>query len=174
MIDFPDLRQIDEYDCGITTAQAILAYYGFNLNHTEIARKLTVTKDEGVYPSSLVNLYRELGLETDAFSNSSIEGLKKRIRRGYPVQILIQAWPGLNKEKNWESLDRDGHYVVAIGMNGRGVTFEDPYIFGRMFLSFESLEKRWHHNFFGNKYVGYGISVIGEEHWSTDRVVDLS
>lgn len=53
------------------------------------------------------------------------------VNRGVPVIVLIQAWRGEeDREKRWDEIWEDGHYVVAVGVDEKYVYFEEPSILG--------------------------------------------
>jgi predicted double-glycine peptidase len=57
---------------------------------------------------------------------------------------MLQAWPSRSK-KNYKNDWKDGHWVVAIGYDAKGVYFEDPSLAAiRGFLNYKDLKVRWH------------------------------
>jgi predicted double-glycine peptidase len=169
IVVIPDLRQIDDYDCGVSSAQAILAYYGYDFQENALFGALDVTKKSGTTCESLVRLYKKVGLQVIARNGLTIDNLKTCVDRGYPVQCLIQAWTDDPLHVDW-STSENGHYVVAVGYKGNGIIFEDPSTFERAFLTQEALLERWHHDDWEMKTKQYGIVVIGIPQYLPDRL----
>lgn len=73
---------------------------------------------------------------------STVGDIEYAISQGWPVLLSLQAYqdkPG-PFEDDWD----DGHYVVAIGIDGDRIIFEDPSSYKRTWLTREELERRWH------------------------------
>ncbi len=47
LLDFPELRQAYDYDCGATALEAILAYYGIEVREELILKCAKTTKKYG-------------------------------------------------------------------------------------------------------------------------------
>jgi ABC-type bacteriocin/lantibiotic exporter with double-glycine peptidase domain len=160
LVVVPDLRQIDDYDCGVSSAQAILAYYGFDFRENQLLDFLDVSKENGTTVESLLRLYKKVGLQVVARNGLTIDNLKVCIDKGYPVQLLVQAWAEDPLTVDWTK-EENGHYVVAVGYTGDTIVFEDPSTFGRAILTREALMERWHCRDDEGDFVQFGIAVIG-------------
>lgn len=148
IINFPELRQIYNYDCGASAVQSVLCYYGFDEREDKILKALSAKHTEifnnGVYLSDIVNYLNNHKLTAKIITNLSISNLIKYIDKDIPVIVLLQAWHDSDVQVKWIDDYRDGHYVVAIGYTKNCIIFEDPSDFNRTFLTFNELKLRWH------------------------------
>ena len=126
MLEFPEFRQVFNYDCGANAMQSILVYYGFSMREDTIM-KLAGTTENGTPVAGLVKVAKSFDLEVETKENMSIEELKFCIDLGFPVLMPIQAWPDF-REPKWEDIWSEGHYVIAIGYDDKRIYFEDPGI----------------------------------------------
>jgi ABC-type bacteriocin/lantibiotic exporter with double-glycine peptidase domain len=55
ILDFPTLRQMDEYDCGASAMQSVLDYYGIDVGENNIIR-LAKNKKSGTSTAGLKKL----------------------------------------------------------------------------------------------------------------------
>jgi hypothetical protein len=91
------------------------------------------------------------------------------------VILCIQAWADgkVNYAKSWDH----GHYVVAIGYNGREKTilFHDPSVPDqRAFLTQKELLDRWHDvDRKGAKYTNFGIAIYGKKPKFRSKLVKI-
>jgi ABC-type bacteriocin/lantibiotic exporter with double-glycine peptidase domain len=165
----PDIFQNTNYDCGVECVQAVMAYYGTDYTETELEKELEVSKKYGTATKSIIGFFNKRGFKIFE-GNMNIEILKKYIDRKIPVIILIQAWAERNtnyiKTNNW------GHYVVVCGYNKSGLILEDPAIFGKGYLSYSQLKKRWHG--LDNKILyNYGIAVWGKNKYNYKKLFKI-
>lgn len=161
ILEFPQLMQTYEYDCGAKALQEVLAYYGIELREDLLIKKLG-TNESGTPVKRIVQVAKKYNLKCILRKMNFIE-VKSFIDKGIPVILLLQAWT-CDKNVNWKRNWKDGHYVVAIGYDDEKIYFEDPYSFKRTFLKFDELKKRWHDkDKKGNKYINYGIAIYGKK-----------
>ena len=162
ILNFPELRQTYNYDCGANAVQSILAYYGIDTNESKIMKIAGTNKKEGTRPSKIIKTFEKFGLKTKS-KEMTIDQVKKFIDKKIPVLLLIQAW-SKDKNVNWEKDWKDGHYAIAIGYDKIKLYFEDPSSIFRTYLNYKEFEKRWHDKGRKNKkYVHYGIAVYGKK-----------
>jgi predicted double-glycine peptidase len=162
LMQFPELRQAWDFDCGISCFQGVLFYYGFNVREADLVQELNVDPEIGVEPSTLINTAKRYGLKAFAKENMTIEDLKRNIDNGIPTLLIVQAWP--DEPVDWENEYEWSHYVVAIGYDERNIYFEDPASIIRAWLGFEELNKRWHtYVDQERKAQHYGIAFFGKE-----------
>ena len=138
----PDILQQNEYSCGISATQLILAYYGEDIEDIDLEKELNVDPEFGVATKDIVSFFKKKGYKVKEGS-TTIDKIKHFIDLGLPSILFIQAWSS-EETTDWIHTNEWGHYVVAIGYNDKGIIFEDSAIFGRGFLSYEELEKRLH------------------------------
>lgn len=148
MLEFPELRQVYNYDCGASAFQQVLVYYGIEKREDELIKQLQTTKTEyiehGTKLYKMKSVAEYYGLETEVKNGVSIEEVVQMINKKIPVILLIQAWRDFSDDVDWKNDFNDGHYVVAIGYNDNCIIFEDPSSFTRTYLSKEELKERWH------------------------------
>jgi len=139
--NFPEFRQISQYDCGSAAMEAVLMYYGYDVSEKKIM-KMAKTDKHGTRVNGLLNVAKKFGLKYE-IGTLDIDDLKKNIDEGKPTILALQAW--LKKEVNdWDKHWADGHYVVAIGYDSKKFYFEDPSATIRTYLTYKELEERWH------------------------------
>ncbi len=155
----PDILQNTDYDCGVECVQTIMAYYGIDYNEFELEKTLKVSKKYGTATKPIIDFFKSKSFRISS-GKMSVEKVKNYIHRNIPVIILIQAWA--ERETKYEKTNNWGHYVVVCGYNKKGFIIEDPAIFGRGFLSFHQLKKRWHAE--DEKLLeNFGIAVWGKK-----------
>ena len=163
ILNFPDLRQIYDYDCGANAAQSVLDYYGIDKKESEIT-KIAGTTKAGTSIKGVIKALKKYGLKTKK-GEMTVEQIKKFIDRKIPVILLVQAWTKQEKP-DWEKDWKDGHYVIAIGYGKHKFYFEDPTSELRTYMVYKELDKRWHDIDTGikrKKYVHFGIAVYGKK-----------
>lgn len=159
-LNFPELRQTSDYDCGATVLQAVLAYYGREVSEEVVLKLAKTSKEEGTAISRILGTLEDFGLQFDkkVMTNSD---LKMYLDKKIPVIILLQAW---REEKIDYARDfADGHWAVVIGYDNERIIFEDPYTFERSFLTEKELSERWHGQEDGQVITNLGIAVYGPE-----------
>lgn len=148
-IDFPELRQSKFFDCGPTSLQAVLFYYGDDITSDEIVKALNYEGNtDGANISDLIKVAEFYGINVESKEDMNIIDLKNAIDKKWPVIIELQAYPD-DDDLNWRDSNEWGHYVVVIGYDNDNIYFEDPLSIKRTFLSYKELLRRWH---------GYGES----------------
>lgn len=141
-----DTRQSTEYSCGASALQAVLSYWGKELDEKELMELLHTTPETGTYPEDIVRTAKELGFEADVRENLTIEDLEKSTKKGIPVIVLGQAWRSRDEAKNAVAEDwEDGHYAVILAVDKDYVYFEDPFVrMGKGFVPRQTFEELWH------------------------------
>jgi ABC-type bacteriocin/lantibiotic exporter with double-glycine peptidase domain len=179
-LDFPELRQIYNYDCGVTAMQQVLIYYGIEKREDELIKLLDTKKttiiEHGTKLSKMIEVFKYFALDAEIVRNSSIKEVKKLIDDGIPPIILMQAWRDYSVGNlDWEKDYSDGHYVVAIGYNDNCIFFEDPASVTRTYLSFDEFEKRWHDVDDNNKTKNNHVMVVvkGEKKYNSKLIVHM-
>ena len=163
-------RQSTEYSCGASALQAVLSYWGKDLDEEELMKLLHTTPETGTYPEDIVKVAHELGFEAEVKDNLNLDDVEKSTEKGYPVIILGQAWKSRQEaEKAWSDDWEDGHYVVILKVDKDYVYFEDPYVrMAKGFMPRQTFEEHWH-NIAGktpsdaSKQMHVGIFIKGEK-----------
>lgn len=159
-------RQITEYSCGASALQAVLHYWGRELEETEVMKIIGTSEDVGTYPENIVRGVRALGLEVEARENLTLDELRAF---GHPVIALCQVWRSQKSstpqpEEDWDN----GHYIVVLGVDDEYVYFQDPYLrMGKAFVTRASFERHWHQIMGGTaasnpRLMHLGILIRGE------------
>ena len=165
-IPVPDTTQQTDYTCGASALQAVCKYFGVGPDEEpEFVRDMRMPRT-GSDPEHIIRAVEKYGLRHREFFPMSRAQLKGCLDRRRPVILMLQAWGETRlgaPRRGYKTIWEDGHWVVAIGYDGRGVFFEDPSLQAvRGFLSFGELDVRWHD--WGPKYEHmdhYGIAVWG-------------
>jgi SPP1 gp7 family putative phage head morphogenesis protein len=149
LIEFPELRQLYNYDCGASALQSVLTYYGYERREDELLKKLNAKNtdifDNGVYVKDIVKVSEsEENIKAEVKRGLEPKELTPYIKNNQPVIVLLQAWRDSKSPKEWATDYTDGHYVVAIGYEKDKIIFEDPSSYTRCFISFSELKERWH------------------------------
>jgi len=146
LLEFPELRQVYTYDCGACALCSILAYAGID-RREERVMQLAGTNPDTVDQAgtSYDGMLRVLGyFDIDNEPCGSIADLKYSIVQGWPVLLCLQAYQDEGQQKPFKDDWADGHYVVAIGIDGDRIIFEDPSSYRRTWLLESELAERWH------------------------------
>jgi predicted double-glycine peptidase len=160
ILEFPELRQIYNYDCGACAATSVLAYYGFDVREEAVWGLADITKD-GTDPSGILRVFEHFKLATIAYCGMDPNRIRQAIDRGYPVILDIQAWRD-NDSIEWATDWNDGHFVCAIGYDSARLIFEDPASYKRTWLTDGELLTRWRDkDVNGNEFVQWGCIVLG-------------
>lgn len=158
----PDVRQATDYTCSASALQAVLAYYGVAMREDVLARELGATPADGAPPEAIVRVAIAHGLSARKREHMTVEDLAAEIDRGHPVIVELQAWSGAPRTA-WATDWDDGHYAIAVAVEGDRVIFEDPSVLGsRSVLSRRELEERWHDIDFGYRNMRTGIVFGGK------------
>src|SRR5262249_2865446 len=139
-------RQATEYSCGASALQAVLAYWGKDVDEDELMRRLRTTSEVGTYPQDIVRVARELGFEAEVRENLPLDGVDRFTAQGHPMIALAQVW--LSEEQMADSVSQEwdtGHYIVVLGVDKEYVYFQDPYArMGKAFIPRKAFEEHWH------------------------------
>lgn len=162
-------RQSTEYSCGASALQAVLSYWGKDVEEQELMQRLNTSPETGTYVGDIVRVAREFGFTAEVKENLTLPELHAALTKGIPVIVCGQAWRSReNSDKSaledWE----DDHYLVVLGMDDRYVYYQDP--FGKRasaFVSHRLFEESWH-NVRGitsadkKKQVHLGVFISGD------------
>ncbi len=145
-VPLPDTRQVENYSCGASALQAVCAYYGIGREEEyEYIEDMKLPKD-GADPHHIVRVAEKYGLKCKANQPMTVKQLRTFLNQGRPVLLMLQAWCDEEDLRvNYREIWNEGHWVVAIGYDKKGVYFEDPSLAAiRGYLSYKDLEGRWH------------------------------
>ena len=147
LLNIPNVEQPNNYTSGPTSLQAVLAYYGTNVNLDQLINTTNTTLENGTIPDNIAQAARQNGFNAQIQENMTLQDLQQNINNGTPVIIYCQAWRSntTNLNENWSNDTMDGHYMVVIGIDNQNVYFEDPAILGsRGYITDQEFLDRWH------------------------------
>lgn len=169
-IALPDTTQIEEYSCGASCLQSISKYYGVGpddeWDFVDDLKKVGMDKRVGSHPYQIRAVARKYGLRCEGHKKMTTAELLYYLRMKRPVMLMIQAW-GVGEDEDedyrisYDKWWKDGHWVIAIGFDKKGIYFEDPSLQAvRGYLSFEELDARWRDTGpYGKHYDHYGVAI---------------
>lgn len=170
ILDFPQLRQSFEYNCGSKTLQGILIYYGLNIREETVIKKAKTSPDYGTLIKNIEKVLIQYNLKFDS-KEMTIKEIENYIDKKIPVLILLQAWG--DDIKNYKKSFLNGHWVVVIGYSKEKIYFADPYAYRRTFLYKNELLERWHSKE-NNKIIrNYGIVVYGKPIFKSHEIIHM-
>jgi len=165
-----DTRQSANYSCGATALQAVLSYWGIDIEEGELMRLLNTNPDYGTDENDIVRVARQMGFVAEIRDNLTLEDLEKSIREKVPVIVDCQSWRGsAYSNQSWADDWYDGHYMVVIGIDESNVYLEDPYTLGsRGFIPRQEFLDRWHNPggsapLYNEKQYHLGIFIRGDK-----------
>jgi len=143
-IHLPNKFQTKDYTCGGVAMQSILSYYGAgNFTEKEMERELNMT-NIGTDPWQFKLVLKKYGLNYKEYHAMTQQQLKYIIDMGKPVIVTVQAWSNRSLE-TYRDVWNEGHWITAIGYDGKGFYFEDPtHKDVRGFIEYDEFEDRWH------------------------------
>jgi len=173
-------RQSTEYSCGASCLQAVLSYWGKDLDEEDLITLLHTTPESGTYPEDIVRVAQILGLKAEVKENLTLDQIEEATAQGIPVIILSQAWrsrqdSAASVEDDWQN----GHYVVVLAVDKDYVYYEDPYVrMGKGFIPRATFDQHWHHVMGGDLRKGpklehLGIFIQGEKPAHPQRFKDV-
>ena len=175
-----ETRQSTEYSCGASALQAVLSYWGKDLDEKELMQLLHTTPETGTYPEDIERVARSLGFDAEVKENLTLDELEQATAMGNPVIILGQAWRSRKESDIAVTEDwANGHYVVVLAVDQDYVYFEDPYIrMGKGFMPRGAFEDHWHTVMGGDlakapKLMRLGIFIRGEKPAQPQRFKDV-
>ena len=163
-------RQLTEYSCGASALQAVLSYWGRDVDEAELMKLLHTTFEAGTFPEDIVRGARTLGFEAQVRENLTLEEVAEFTAAGNPVIALAQVWRSQSGsapsvEDDWDN----GHYIVVLGVDSHYVYFQDPYMrMSKGFVPRQTFEAHWHQIMGGDpksnpKLMHLGIFVRGDK-----------
>jgi predicted double-glycine peptidase/uncharacterized membrane protein len=139
-------RQSTEYSCGASALQAVLSYWGKDVEEQELMQRLHTSPETGTYVGDIARVAREFGFSAEVKENLTLPDLHAAVTKGIPVIVCGQAWRSREDsdksvQEDWE----DDHYIVVLGMDNNYVYYQDPFVKrASAFVSHRVFEKSWH------------------------------
>ncbi len=128
--------QPDRYSCGAQSCFMILRYFG-KARSVESVEKELGTDEDGTTASAITDLLRRRGLRVAVHTGSSLDALRKAIRRGSPVLV--------------STIHAGGHWVVVYGFSHGCIYVSDP--------SCKRLFSRWSVEYFLAHWERWALTV---------------
>jgi uncharacterized protein len=162
-------RQSTEYSCGASALQAVLSYWGKDVEEQELMQKLHTSAETGTYVGDIARVAREFGFSAEVKEDLTLPDLHAALTKGIPVIVCGQAWRSRedsdkSAQEDWE----DDHYIVVLGMDNKYVYWQDPFAKrASAFISHRLFEESWH-NVRGitacdkKKQVHLGVFISGD------------
>jgi predicted double-glycine peptidase len=147
-VPVPAIEQPDDYSCGAAALLSVCSYYGVGPRKlARLKRELRTDPVQGTDYHNMIRYAESLGLEVRWKAAMTTEELDEHLRQGRPVICSIQAYSDDPMAYNDPRYNRDGHYVVAIGLDRDNYFFMDPSLRRRRgFLPRAEFVQRWHDN----------------------------
>jgi predicted double-glycine peptidase len=139
-------RQSTEYSCGASALQAVLSYWGKDVEEQELMQRLHTSPETGTYVGDIMRVAREFGFTAEVKEDLTLPELHAALKKGMPVIVCGQAWRSREHsdksvQEDWE----DDHYIVVLGMDNNYVYYQDPFAKrGNAFVSHRVFEESWH------------------------------
>jgi len=162
-------RQTTEYSCGASALQAVMSYWGKDVDEDELMRLLGTTPEDGTYPEEIVRVARSQGFEAELKDHLTLEEVERATAQGEPVIVLGQVWRSQKPvdapmTEEWDS----GHWFIVLSVDKDYVYFEDPYVrMGKGFVPRQTFEELWHNVMGGDlskpKQIRMGIFIRGDK-----------
>ena len=139
-------RQSTEYSCGASALQAVLSYWGKQVEEQELMQRLHTSPETGTYVGDIVRVAREFGFTAEVREDLTLPDLYVALKKGMPVIVCGQAWRSRehsdkSPQEDWE----DDHYIVVLGVDSNYVYYQDPFAKrGNAFVSHQLFEESWH------------------------------
>ena len=126
--------------CGAASMKMIMDYYGINRSEMHWAKLTAVKIDKktgkidrnfGCTENKMIDIAKTLGFKGLVKQHSSINELKKYIKKGIPVIV------------DWFSPEEGGHFSVVVGFKSDYIILADPHFGELKKHKIEWFEDRW-------------------------------
>lgn len=142
MLDFPtEVQQRTEYTCGVAALQSVLGYYGVLTHENQVREAVNANPETGTEEENVIAVAHKLGFKAKMQSMTA-EGVRKYLLKHIPVILVIQAWS--DEPVDYGKSTKQGHYVVAIGIDQHNMYFHDPVMTRGGYIPLDQLDRRWH------------------------------
>jgi ABC-type bacteriocin/lantibiotic exporter with double-glycine peptidase domain len=170
ILEFPETRQVFNFDCGSNAMASILVFAGVEEREDRIAL-LARTTSNGTSTAGVLRVMRYYALPYRAKQRMKVRALRRGIDAGFPTLLTLQAYRESNRP--YRELWDDGHWVVAIGYDKRWTLYEDPASYHRTWLADEELMERWHDIDRGKRIWQWGCTVCVSGQYKHDRIIHM-
>jgi predicted double-glycine peptidase len=146
LLAVPIVRQANTYSCGAAALMSVLYYYQ-RYDGTEVGLydRLGTTEHDGTHPARIVATAQSFGLRADLRQGVRVDEIRTALEHHEPVIVDLQAWSDDAPRLGWADVWEDGHYVVAVGIEGGRMYVMDPSTpGGYAYVDLAELPARWH------------------------------
>ena len=150
LLDVPDVRQADDYDCGPAAVQAACSLFGMNPSRADLIQALGTNERQGTRPSAILDYLSRQGLVTTAAGQLEVVDLTRFFSWGQPVLCPVQV------ADDGETV---GHWVVVTRTGLGQVFLQDPATGPRMVAEADWLARWRDRDADGVSYERYGIAI---------------
>jgi len=140
MISLHYFHQRKSYTCGPASLKMVFDFFGLKTSEEKLKKYLKSNKEKGTKHKALINAVIRNGFYCYVHNHSSLSQIKGFIEKDLPV-IIHYIEPDSNEE----------HYSVVVGVHGRKIIMNDPWMGKRFKLKEKEFERRWH----GEKNYGW-------------------
>lgn len=163
LLEVPDVRQQEGYDCGAAALAAVLQYWELDATPAGLAAELGTTPAGGTTPAAIAAALASRGLVSTVGTGLEVPDLARFFAADQPVLCPIQA--------DQKGGPTSGHWVTVVG-TGLGQVFALDPIAGLRLWSEEDWLERWHDSdAAGTSWERLGIAV-GREPMSRPAEVE--
>ena len=141
-LEFPHYRQAFDWNCGTTSMNMILSFYGHDVREDGLIKISKATPEEGAPIEGLKDIARKYGLKFKE-GTFTTNDLKRHIDMGWPTLLMIQAW-STQDNPDWANEWDQGHYTVCVGYDDNRLFFADPSSIHKTYIPIGALNSRWH------------------------------
>lgn len=141
VLDVPDIRQQENWDCGPAATMAVCRFLGTGPETEQEYVDGMGTTEEGTSPAQIVGYLRSLDLAVEEGEGKSLDDLATYTASGKPVICAVKA-------------GKSGHWVVVCGVEADTVHVHDP-LSGRVTVQADDFVRDWR----DGSYSHYGIAV---------------
>jgi predicted double-glycine peptidase len=170
-IRVPIVGQDTNYTCGVAALQSVLYYWDESEDYfaSRLAKRLKANIDDGVVSGQIEAFAKSRGFKVVIREKIQLNELKKYLKNGKPIIILLQAWRKSSAVK-WSGWN-EGHFAVAIGYDKENIYFMDPSTTGNYtFIPINEFMKRWHDRDGRSKVHQLGIIIWKGKPYFDDRI----
>jgi predicted double-glycine peptidase len=84
-------RQVTEYSCGASALQAVLHYWGKDVDEQELMRIMGTNPEVGTFPENIARGARECGFEVEVRKDLTLEEVARFTAEVGPMIALCQV-----------------------------------------------------------------------------------
>jgi len=118
-IRVPYFKQENWYTCGPVCLRMVLAFLRIIKTEAEV-KAACGTTELGTTPMQISAAAQKFGLKASSVKNANIDDLKREIKGGRPVIVLIDP------SYLYGGISGFGHFIVIVGFKDKDIIYHDP------------------------------------------------